>query len=144
VYEYEMTPRERWARLGRRMKWALVLAVVMAMIWPPKSHASWQAAGSLHHTIASTYGYCGIAGEPCGGMACNGKRVRKGTWAVAHKTLRCGTWLLICVRGRCHHARVLDRGPFVAGRDIDLTWRLGKALRVDGIANATYRVVKRR
>jgi rare lipoprotein A (peptidoglycan hydrolase) len=39
---------------------------------------------------------------------------------------------------------VLDRGPFVAGRDIDLTWRLGKALRVDGIANATYRVVKRR
>jgi rare lipoprotein A (peptidoglycan hydrolase) len=128
-----------------RINLAVVMAALLVcMAFPSKSHAAWQKVGPVHRTIASTYGYCGVPGEPCGGMACNGKRVTRGTWAVAHKTLRCGTWLLICVRHRCHHARVQDRGPFVAGRDIDLTWRLGKALRVDGIAKATWRVVRRR
>jgi rare lipoprotein A (peptidoglycan hydrolase) len=133
-----MTPRERWQRLGRRLALALPLAVVMCVIWPPHAHARplW------HRTIASTYGPCGAPGEPCGGMACNGRRVTRRTWAVAHKTLRCGTRLKICVRRRCHTARVQDRGPFVAGRDIDLTWRLGRALRVDGIAKAKWRVIR--
>lgn len=121
------------------MKWAAILTVVMLAAWGPyRAHA----APVWHHTIASTYGYCGVPGEPCGGMACNGRRVTKKTWGLAHKSLPCGTLLRVCVGKRCRRARVLDRGPFVAGRDIDLTWRVGRALRIDGIAKAKWRVIR--
>src|SRR3954465_14731809 len=117
-----------------------MVAVCAAIL--PAAPAQARVIHPWHHTIASTYGYCGIPGEPCGGMACTGKRVTRGTWAVAHKTLRCGTRLKICVRHVCHRARVQDRGPYVAGRDIDLTWRLGRALHVDGIAKAKWKIIR--
>lgn len=105
--------------------------------------ASASPIGPWHTTTASTYGYCGVPGEPCGGMACDGLRVEPGTWGVAHKTLPCGTVIQVCVDHRCRRVRVRDRGPFVAGRDIDLTYRVGRALRIDGIATAHWRVLHR-
>lgn len=94
-----------------------------------------------HLTIASTYGPCGAPGEPCGGMACDGIKVYSGTWGVAHKTLPCGTVIQVCVRRECRRVRVRDRGPFVRGRDVDLTIRVGRALGIDGIAKARWRVL---
>lgn len=142
-----MTPGDRWRRLGRRLLLALPLAVAMCVLWPPHAHLVWppdaHAAGPWHTTIASTYGPCGAAGEPCGGMACNGRQVTTRTWAVAHKTLKCGTRVQVCVRSRCVIVPVQDRGPFVAGRDVDLTYRPGRALRIDGIARARWRTVGR-
>lgn len=52
-------------------------------------------------------------------MACGG-RLSTSTWGVAHKTLPCGTRLTICYT-RCAAVTVVDRGPYVAGRDFDLT-----------------------
>lgn len=40
---------------------------------------------------------------------------------VAHKSLPCGTRVVFRYRGRSVAARVIDRGPFVAGREFDLT-----------------------
>lgn len=48
-------------------------------------------------------------------------RLTPGIVGVAHKTLRCGTLVTLRYRGRVRRARVIDRGPFVAGRDFDLT-----------------------
>lgn len=121
---------------GSLLRFALPFALLLLVSTvPPASASNWR------YTTASTYGYCGISGEPCGGMACNGKRVTRLTWAVANRTLRCGTLLRVCVRTRCRRVRVQDRGPFVAGRDIDLTWRVGRALHIDGIARARWRVI---
>lgn len=52
-------------------------------------------------------------------MGCGGTLTTH-TYGVAHKTLPCGTTIRICMR-RCAYARVIDRGPFVYGRDLDLT-----------------------
>lgn len=55
-------------------------------------------------------------------------RFRVGHFGVAHKTLPCGTMVLICYR-RCAWARVIDRGPFIAGREFDLTAAVAKYVR---------------
>jgi hypothetical protein len=65
---------------------------------------------------ASWYGP-GLYGNPLG---CGG-RLTAGTVGVAHKTLPCGTKLMLRYRGHSVQASVVDRGPFVAGREFDLT-----------------------
>ncbi len=67
-------------------------------------------------THASYYGP-GLYG---GALACGG-RLSPGTIGVAHKTLPCGTRLTFKHGGRTVQARVIDRGPYVAGREFDLT-----------------------
>jgi hypothetical protein len=39
---------------------------------------------------------------------------------VAHRTLRCGTMLVLEYRGRTMAVPVIDRGPYIAGRTLDL------------------------
>lgn len=40
---------------------------------------------------------------------------------VAHRTLRCGTMLVIEYRGRTMTVPVIDRGPYISGRTLDLS-----------------------
>ena len=40
---------------------------------------------------------------------------------VAHRTLRCGTMLVLEYRGRTMTVPVIDRGPYMAGRTLDLS-----------------------
>jgi len=65
---------------------------------------------------ASYYGP-GLYGN---GVACGGT-LMPGTMGVAHKTLPCGTKVKLRYRGRSVTVPVIDRGPYVAGRDYDLT-----------------------
>jgi rare lipoprotein A len=53
-------------------------------------------------------------------LGCGG-RLTPGTLGVAHKTLPCGTRLTLRHRGRVVRVRVIDRGPYVGGREYDLT-----------------------
>lgn len=55
-----------------------------------------------------------------GALACGGT-LRPGTLGVAHKTLPCGSKVKLRYRGRTVTVPVVDRGPYVAGRDFDLT-----------------------
>jgi rare lipoprotein A len=55
-----------------------------------------------------------------GHLACGG-RLGPGTLGVAHRTLPCGTRVTLRHRRRTVRVRVIDRGPFVAGREFDLT-----------------------
>jgi peptidoglycan lytic transglycosylase len=55
-----------------------------------------------------------------GALACGGT-LQPGTLGVAHKTLPCGSQVKLRYRGRNVTVRVVDRGPYVAGRDFDLT-----------------------
>ncbi|MDX6636106.1 MAG: rare lipoprotein [Solirubrobacterales bacterium] len=65
---------------------------------------------------ASYYGP-GLYGN---GVACGGT-LMPGTMGVAHKTLPCGTLVKLRYHGRSVTVPVIDRGPYVAGRDYDLT-----------------------
>ena len=70
----------------------------------------------LRQTHASYFGP-GLYG---GALACGG-RLYPGTRGVAHKSLPCGSKVTLRYRGRTVVTRVVDRGPFVAGREFDLT-----------------------
>jgi rare lipoprotein A (peptidoglycan hydrolase) len=62
-----------------------------------------------------------------GSLACGGT-LTSWTLGVANKTLPCGTWLTLRYRGRQVRVRVIDRGPFVPGREFDLTEATKRAL----------------
>lgn len=73
-----------------------------------------------------------------GALACGG-RLSPSTVGVAHKTLPCGTKVTFNYGKRTVTARVIDRGPFVAGRDWDLTTALKRKLGFGstGVVNTT-------
>jgi len=86
--------------------------------------------------VASWYGP-GLYGNHLG---CGG-RLTTATWGVANKYLRCGTLVRLCYR-RCVYARVIDRGPYIRGRDFDLTYPVKRAIGMPSVARIRYRVYR--
>lgn len=76
---------------------------------------------------ASWYGP-GLYGNPLG---CGGT-LSPGTYGVAHKTLPCGTKVTLRANGRSVRVSVIDRGPYVGGREFDLTAATAQALGFSG------------
>jgi rare lipoprotein A (peptidoglycan hydrolase) len=74
--------------------------------------------------FASWYGP-GLYGQH---LACGG-RLSAGTLGVAHKSLPCGTKVTLHYRGRTVRVPVVDRGPYVGGREFDLTAATKQKLR---------------
>lgn len=64
-------------------------------------------------------------------LACGG-RLHPGTLGVAHKTLPCGTKVTFRRGGRVVRVRVIDRGPYVGGREYDLTQATAQRLGFSG------------
>jgi len=83
-------------------------------------------ASALRPSLASWYGIYG------GPLACGGS-LGYGQMGVAHKTLPCGTRVTISFRGRTVRVPVIDRGPYVGGREWDLTGATARALHFDGV-----------
>jgi rare lipoprotein A len=77
---------------------------------------------------ASWYGP-GLYGNHLG---CGG-RLYPTTLGVANKTMPCGTRLTLRHGSRRVHVRVIDRGPYVAGREFDLTAATRDRLHFSGV-----------
>jgi rare lipoprotein A len=71
---------------------------------------------AFRYAHASWYGP-GFYGQQTG---CGG-RLGYSQYGVAHKTLPCGTMVTLRHRGRVARVPVMDRGPYIAGREFDLT-----------------------
>jgi rare lipoprotein A len=67
-----------------------------------------------------------------GELACGGE-LTSATMGVANKTLPCGTEVTLRYDGRSVHVAVIDRGPYVAGREFDLTEATKQALGFGGV-----------
>jgi rare lipoprotein A len=67
-----------------------------------------------------------------GGLACGG-RLTGSTMGVANKTLPCGTLVTLRYAGHKVRVPVIDRGPYVAGRDFDLTEATKRVLGFEGV-----------
>lgn len=67
-----------------------------------------------------------------GSLACGGW-LTSSTMGVANKTLPCGTRVTLRYHGRTVRVPVVDRGPYVAGREYDLTEATAHALRFEGV-----------
>lgn len=72
---------------------------------------------TAYRTAAASYYGPGLYG---GALACGGT-LEPGTLGVAHKTLPCGSKVKLRYHGHSVTVPVVDRGPYVAGRDFDLT-----------------------
>lgn len=77
-------------------------------------------------TLASWYDLYG------GALACGGT-LGYGTLGVANKTLPCGTKVTLRYGSREITVPVIDRGPYVGGREWDLTGATARALGFDGV-----------
>jgi Lytic transglycolase/Putative peptidoglycan binding domain len=70
-----------------------------------------------------------------------GQRLTRKMIGVAHKKLPCGSRVVFAYEGRWARAKVIDRGPFIAGRTWDLTQRLAKRLGTIPAGTATVKAV---
>lgn len=79
-----------------------------------RAYASWYGPGLFGNKLG------------CGG------RLSPGSLGVAHKSLPCGTKVTFRHRGRVVRVRVIDRGPYVGGREYDLTAATARRLAFNG------------
>jgi hypothetical protein len=84
---------------------------------------------TVYRPAAASYYGPGLYG---GALACGGT-LQPGTLGVAHKYLPCGTKVRLRYRGRSLTVPVVDRGPYVGGRDFDLTEATKERLRFPDI-----------
>jgi rare lipoprotein A len=80
---------------------------------------------SYRLTVASWYGGGGT-------LACGGE-LTSATMGVANKTLPCGTLVTLRYDGHTVRVPVVDRGPYVEGREFDLTEATKRALGFEGV-----------
>ena len=67
-----------------------------------------------------------------GSLACGGE-LTSSTLGVANKTLPCGTLVTLRYGGHTVRVPVVDRGPYVEGREFDLTEATKRALGFEGV-----------
>jgi rare lipoprotein A len=85
--------------------------------------AAHRRLGSLNsYRLAGASWYGGGGTLACGGA------LTSSTMGVANKTLPCGTLVTLRYGGRSIRVPVVDRGPYVAGREFDLTEATKQAL----------------
>ena len=82
------------------------------------------------HAAVSWYGP-GLYGSK---LSCGG-RLTPGTLGVAHKTLPCGARVTLRRGDRVIRVRVVDRGPYVGGREFDLTSATRAKLHFGGVGS---------
>ena len=80
--------------------------------------------------VASFYGH----GEKLSKYTASGQRFNPHAMTAAHKTLPFGTQLHVCHRG-CVTVTVNDRGPFVRGRQLDLSYGAARAIGMTSTAS---------
>jgi rare lipoprotein A len=93
-------------------------------------------SGSATHTaVASFYGY------ESGPRTASGERFDPNAMTAAHRTLPFGTLVRVTYQGRSVVVRINDRGPFVRGRDIDLSEGAARRIGLPGVGPVTMEVI---
>jgi rare lipoprotein A (peptidoglycan hydrolase) len=87
----------------------------------------------IHVSVASVFRDYGL------GLACGGVLDRN-LLGVAHKTAPCGTLITFTYGDRSLTVPVIDRGPYIAGREWDLTGATAAALDFPGLGQIEWTV----
>jgi len=103
-----------------KLKGLLGVAAIagMPILAPSPSHAA-SCAGASYYGVGDGYH---------GQTTANGERFNTYALTAAHRSLPFGTRLRVTHGGRSVVVRINDRGPFVAGRDLDLSYAAFNAL----------------
>lgn len=89
--------------------------------------------GQYNVSIASVYTDYGL-GVACGGV------LKVSELGVANKTLPCGTEVTFVYGNRAIRVPVIDRGPYIQGREWDLTGATAEALHFPGLGAIQWRL----
>src|SRR5271170_1457078 len=89
--------------------------------------------GVAHAETASIYG--GRDGL-CGHRTANGEHLNCAAMTAAHRTLPFGTHVVVCHSG-CVTVRINDRGPWVRGRQLDLSPAAARAIGLNQTGHVT-------
>jgi rare lipoprotein A (peptidoglycan hydrolase) len=81
-------------------------------------------------SVETAYGH----GVACGGI------LRVSELGVANKTLPCGTEVIFRYAGRIIRVPVIDRGPYIPGREWDLSGAAAVALHFPGLGPVEWRL----
>lgn len=87
-------------------------------------------------TMVASYYAASLAGNP----TASGETYRPGRYTAAHRRLPLGTELEISYGGQSVRVVVNDRGPYVPGHDLDLSFAAAKDLGLVGPGVAPVRV----
>ena len=90
-------------------------------------------------TMVASYYANVLEGNP----TASGDPYRPGRYTAAHKSLPLGTELRVAHGGEAVEVVVNDRGPFVAGRDIDLSLAAAEEIGLTTPGTAPVRVTVR-
>lgn len=97
---------------------------------------SYVASGKKWTCYASWYG-----NEFHGRRTASGEIFNQWDFTVAHRTLPFGTFVLLRRGDRAIVAKVTDRGPFIAGREFDLSRACAEALGFSGVARIEVEII---
>jgi uncharacterized protein YabE (DUF348 family) len=111
------------------------------VVVPPALRPATLAPGGWLSARASTYGIEG--GQLVHEHLAGGGVLTREALIVAHKTLPFGTKVEFVYGGRDCVAVVMDRGPYVAGREWDFGPGVCSALHFSGVATVQYRILGR-
>jgi len=96
------------------------------------------ASGNVQEGIASWYGP-GFHGK----RTSSGERFDQYDFTAAHRTLPLGSWVVVTnkTNGRSIQVYVNDRGPYIQGRVIDLSYAAARAIGMLGSGTVPVRIV---
>jgi Lytic transglycolase len=97
------------------------------------TNASLLPPGQFYTSIASVFTDYNLP-IACGGV------LHVPQLGVANKTLPCGTMVTFVYGNRAIRVPVLDRGPYIAGREWDLTGATAEALHFPGLGPIKWRI----
>ena len=114
------------------MRAKILAALIFCAVVAPARAESWSAA---HTAVASFYGY------ESGPRTASGERFDPNAMTAAHRTLPFGTLVRVTYQGRSVVVRINDRGPYVRGRDIDLSQGAARRIGIPGVGPVTIEVI---
>lgn len=115
-----LSPLSSFQRNGERLFLFLVFLLLLSLSdLSPTTFAQAQRGKATFYSKRAT-----------GSRAANGERIHHDSMTCAHRTYPFGTMLRVKnpANGKVVVVRVTDRGPFVRGRIIDLSWRAASEL----------------
>lgn len=77
-----------------------------------------------------------------GNTTANGEIYNMYGFTAAHKTLPFNTWLKVTHNGRSVFVRINDRGPYVGGRILDLSYSSAQAIGITGVGYVSAEIYR--
>jgi peptidoglycan lytic transglycosylase len=133
------------ARLAQRqiaLACVALLAAAVSLALTTREHRRARALPPAHGSYTALAGSSGAAAF--GKHTACGQVIGPGTEGVAHPVLPCGVRLYVVYKGTRVLTEVIDRGPYVRGREFQLTEALARRLGLSGVAVIRWSYAGRR